>query len=132
MINEFWTKWQLWPKNAITHTLQCLYNLIYTLVLKSLSMKMVALKWNMKSMWKQNNSKWHKCLNFHMGFTFMISGYAHIYNKGFQKFCISLPSNFISEQEIFKIENDPLRGQTPRFSKFVNPPSLGTQGFLDI
>ena len=28
MINEFWTKWQLWPKNVITQILQSLYNFI--------------------------------------------------------------------------------------------------------
>ena len=32
MINEFWTKWQLWPKNVITQILQSLYNFISTLV----------------------------------------------------------------------------------------------------
>ena len=31
MINEFWTKWQLWPKNVINHILQSLYNFISTL-----------------------------------------------------------------------------------------------------
>ena len=31
MINEFWTKWQLWPKNVITQILQSLYNFISTL-----------------------------------------------------------------------------------------------------
>ena len=31
MINKFWTKWQLWPKNVITQILQSLYNLISTL-----------------------------------------------------------------------------------------------------
>ena len=31
MINEFWTKWQLWPKNVITQILQRLYYLIFTL-----------------------------------------------------------------------------------------------------
>ena len=31
MINEFRTKWQLWPKNVITQILQSLYNFISTL-----------------------------------------------------------------------------------------------------
>ena len=31
MIDKFWTKWQLWPKNVITQILQCLYNFISTL-----------------------------------------------------------------------------------------------------
>ena len=31
MINEFWTKWQLWPKNVITQILQSLYDFISTL-----------------------------------------------------------------------------------------------------
>ena len=31
---EFWTKWQLWPKNVITQILQRLYNFISILVLK--------------------------------------------------------------------------------------------------
>ena len=31
MIYEFWTKWQLWPKNVITRILQSLYNFISTL-----------------------------------------------------------------------------------------------------
>ena len=36
MINEFWTKWQLWPKNVITQKLQSLYNFISTLVCPAL------------------------------------------------------------------------------------------------
>ena len=31
MINKFWTKWQLRPKNVITQILQSLYNFISTL-----------------------------------------------------------------------------------------------------
>ena len=31
MIHEFWTKWQLWPKNVTTQILQSLYYLISTL-----------------------------------------------------------------------------------------------------
>ena len=30
-INEFWTKWHLWPKNVITQILKGLYNFIFTL-----------------------------------------------------------------------------------------------------
>ena len=35
MINGFWTKWQLWPKNVITQIRQSLYNSISTLELPS-------------------------------------------------------------------------------------------------
>ena len=31
IINKFWTKWQLWPKNDITQILQSLYDFISTL-----------------------------------------------------------------------------------------------------
>ena len=34
MINEFWTKWQLWPKKVIKQILHRLYNFISTLALK--------------------------------------------------------------------------------------------------
>ena len=33
MINELWTKWQLWPKNVISQIFQSLYNFISTLVI---------------------------------------------------------------------------------------------------
>ena len=29
LINEFWTKWQLWPKNVINQILQSLYNFFF-------------------------------------------------------------------------------------------------------
>ena len=34
-VNEFWTKWQVWPKNVITQIFQSLYNFIFTLVIKA-------------------------------------------------------------------------------------------------
>ena len=41
MINEFWTKWQLWPKNVIIQILENLYNFISALECYSCGQKNV-------------------------------------------------------------------------------------------